>query len=222
MGGLLRENIPTTLDRADLWQPHQVLLRSLGELLRGIAHPRRRVRTLDVNGPLAPAILMLIGGLLWVGLVAAVVSASAVQVHTGVSPATAARSGMLLWGPRLLALALIPVLLVTPILWLPAVMRVAKPKWRQRLRLAAYWWPCLAGWSAWPLALGLLIAPDFMLGLRSLPVAGGFLIGWAATGRYRLPGLYWPLVVAALGATLLDIGRYWLPGTLEPPLSVYW
>ncbi|MBN2447782.1 MAG: hypothetical protein JXO22_13710, partial [Phycisphaerae bacterium] len=89
--GDLRENIPTRLDRCWPTLPHRVLLLSLREMLSGAVRPGRRFRTLDVRGPLAPAVWMSVCGILWVYLLGDVLVAVAIWWHYPISPAAAVR-----------------------------------------------------------------------------------------------------------------------------------
>jgi hypothetical protein len=96
--GLLREDRPTLLDRADPWQPHQLLLRSLADMLRIVLWPPR-LSKLDIHGPLWSAAVMLVLGLAWSTAIAAVGFAIAFYLRVDTSPAAAWRFGI--WaGPR--------------------------------------------------------------------------------------------------------------------------
>ena len=164
--GMLRENIPTWLDRCDLWQPHQVLAGSLYELVRGTMRPRRLLAKLDVNGPLVPALLMLVCGALWLWLLTSVISAIAIVVHEDASPAVALKAGALVWGLRLVTASLmLSLVLVAPVLtsWF---MHVAKPTAAQRFRLGAYLCPAIASYGCIPVAVGLCVEPESAPALR--------------------------------------------------------
>lgn len=230
--GFLRENIPTWLDRCDLWQPHQALLRSLYELARGTLRPRRLLTKLDVNGPLAPAWLMLVFGTLWLWLLTAVIVAVGIVIHTGASPAAVVKAALLVWGPR----TLLPSLVVSSVLTVPtttpSLMRVAHPTVSQRLRLGAYLLPTIASYSCIPLALMLCVVPEFALGGGS----GWFMVlpylVWWSVSRWRTsaPVEPDPLLIrtaATLGAQLLGLAlAAWLalsllPDSLDPPWWTY-
>ena len=90
--GVLREHLPTWLDRCDPWQPHQVLVRSLFELFRGAWRPRWVLTKLDLNGPLTQAAAMLVCGTLWLYVIATVLIAAATMLHTGASPYASLKS----------------------------------------------------------------------------------------------------------------------------------
>lgn len=229
--GIPRENIETWLDRCDPWQPHQVLVRSLFELLCGALRPWRRLHTLDINGPTAPAVLMLAFGTLWVWLVAALLTAAATFVYTGASPAASLRCGVLLWAPRLLAAAALPVLTGALVLRIPQVARIAAATTRQRFRLAAYWMPAVAAWCCWPLALGLLLSPVFTTGmLWAGPLAAGLLalyVSARATSQAQTLRPPQRLLLVSNAAAVFGslAGAYLshsiLPTTLEPPYWIY-
>ncbi len=64
----------------------QVLIRSAYEFMHGIARPRRLLLTVDVNGPIAPAVLMLVCGIGWLWLLAGALAALVVWLRTDTSP----------------------------------------------------------------------------------------------------------------------------------------
>ena len=226
--GVLRENIPTWLDRCDLWQPHQVLSGSLYELIRGALRPRRLLAKLDVNGPLVPALLMLVCGTLWLWLLTSVIAAVAIVVHTGASPAVALTAGMLVWGLRTVAAGLIlSFILVMPILT-PGFMRVAKPTVLQRFRLGAYLWPTIASYGCIPVAISLCMVPEFRLAPQVVWILLLVLM-WllpARTDRLRRVSLLRAVdrsAVYAVAFVLALMFAWWVlwPDALDPPWWVY-
>jgi hypothetical protein len=227
--GLLRENVPTWLDRCDPWQPHQVLLRSLYELVQGALRPRRLLTTLDVNGPLTPAGLMLVFGVLWLWLLTAAIMAAAIMLHTGASPATAVKAAGLAFAPRTFLPAVVTGFAAAVLAGLPRAMRVARPTPRQQFRLVAYAVPTIAAYGCIPAAVGWCAIPDFVLGTwhiwTVLPALVGGLAArpWLAAvedaGRMQV-ALRVGWGVASIGLALLL--AYWLwPDSLEPPWWVY-
>lgn len=226
--GFLRQNIPTGLDRCDPWQPHQVLLRSLAALVGGAVRVRRRLRTIDLNGPLTPAWLMLAGGTLWLWLLTTGLAAVGVAVHTGVSPAAAIKAAAWLWAPAMLAAHYAAAVGALAVLELPGPMRVARPTVRQKLRLIAYLAPALAAQGCVPLAVTLALVPDFALGVRWVWPLVTLLRGLAAArGELRPGGVRRrELAVSLLGVGLgtgaaLFLTAWLLPETLEPPAWAY-
>jgi hypothetical protein len=228
-GGVLRDSVPTTLDRCDPWQPHQVLLRGLWELVRGALQPRRLVTTLDLDGPLLPAALMLTVGLLWVYCGATLLIATATFVHVGISPAAALRSAALFWSPRLLLLAVLLALATLGAVAHASVVHVERLTPRRILRLAAYWVPATTAAGAVPLAALLLLTPIVGWLLPWLPAACVIpamllsVIGQGTKRRRRSVRGVVVTVVCLLGWLGLGIvgSQLLLPLSLDPRPWVY-
>ena len=232
--GVLREHIPTWLDRCDPWQPHQVLLRSLYELVHGALRPGWLLAKLDLDGPLLPAALMFIFGVFWLYVLMTALVAVAIYVHTGASPFAALLSAALSWSPAVLVVALMPAAGTYALVSLPQVLHVGRLSARQHLRLAAHWLPAAGAYVAVPLA-ALLATPDLVLGqsaswpgLMLTPL--GIVLCVVVARRYRrAPRLRGGTRRLALGIALLLAGGMlagWLascllPTSLDPPLWVY-
>ena len=228
--GVLREHIPTSLDRCDPWQPHLVLLRSLYELMHSALRPRWVLTKLDLNGPMGPAGLMLVFGLGWLYVLTVALVAVATCVHTGVSPYAALKSAALYWAPCALGAAVVAALLSWGMVAHPAFMRVAEPSRRQYFRMGAYWTPAAAAWVVLPLCVCLLAIPEFALSVAGLwlalpllPVLGALVLARPA----RFPGrLYVRLGILAACIMLWAQGTLWgagrlLPAALDLPSWVY-
>ncbi|MFH1746194.1 MAG: hypothetical protein ABIG44_04035 [Planctomycetota bacterium] len=228
-GGLLRENIPTWLDRCDPWQPHQVAIRSLYELLRGALRPRRLLTKLDVNGPMAPAWLMLICGTLWLWLLTAAIVAVGIVLHTGASPAVAMKSGILVWGPRIVLPSLAFACGLTILATTPVSLGASRPTIHQRFRLGAFLWPTLTAYGCIPAAAVLSSVPELVLEVGLPQLTPIFLVALVLRlGKRRTaqapPRSYW-LALTLLILVCLLAGKAlaaWLrPDSLEPPWWVY-
>lgn len=228
--GVLRDNVPSPLDRCDPWQPHQVLLLTLGDLLRGLRSPRRLLMTLDVNGSLKRAPLMLIVGSGWLYLLITLLIAGAMLVHVGVSPAAALRSAALFWAPRALIVALAAAALTFGWVSMPSVIRIAQPEARHYVRLLCWWLPTAAAYVAFPLGALLLIVPEFAFGLPYVfPMLTGFPAVVALRGRNRRASKTradWRVITAVWCAVGWLTGTTWLasrllPDTLEPPAWIF-
>jgi hypothetical protein len=232
--GVLREHVPTWLDACDPWQPHQVLVRSLYELLRGALRPRWLVTKLDLNGPLVPAGLMLVVGGLWLYGIVLVLLAVAICLHTGASPAASLRFAAWYWSPRVLAVAAAMSVLMLGGVIQPSVAALRHPTFRQYFRLAGYWIPCIGAHVVIPLAL-LLGVPELVLPvpqiipvLSGLPALGAIIrVMW----RQRRLTKAAPSTMVQRMALLVCLGgwvvlAWWLgrlivPTSLEPPLGAY-
>jgi hypothetical protein len=233
--GILREQIPTRLDRCDLRQPHQVLARSLYELIRGGLRPGRLLTKLDLDGRLVPAGLMFVFGVAWLYLLMTALLATATCMHTGVSPAAGVRSAALYWSPRVLRVTIATSLATFGCAVQPAALRVSRLTRRQYFRLAGYWVPCAGVLVVIPLAL-MLAVPELVLHepgivplLTGLPGLVGVLGGAVRRRRAmqeaaRSTGLQAALGLAGLGGWMVLIvwlARRVLPTELEPPLWIY-
>ncbi len=230
--GFLRENIPTWLDRCDPGQPHQVLLRSLYELIRDTLRPRRLVATLDLNGPLVPAALIFTFGIGWLYILTTVLIAVATYIHTSASPFASLKSAAFFWTPRILIVALGYATVLSLLLISRDLIRVARPTPRHYLRLVAYWIPMAATYVLVPFAVMVLAIPDFTLDGPPLWLLPAFFVAVAtvtSATRRRKPkrGARFGLALIALVicAALVHLGQRLidalLPATLDPPWSIY-
>ena len=217
---MLRENIPTWLDRCDLRQPHQVIGRSLYELIRGALRPRRLLAKLDVNGPLTPAWLMLVCGTLWLWLLTSVIVAVAIVVHESTSPAVALTAGALVWGLRLVTASLmLSLVLVAPVLtsWVHA--RAEADRSAAAFAWAPYLWPTIASCGCIPVAVGLCVEPELDPLLRIVWVVLPVLMCLPPARRHSfgLSGVSKAGAVTALVAWVLGFALAvgaWLVGAL--------
>jgi hypothetical protein len=232
--GVLREHIPTWLDRCDPWQPHQVLIRSLYELLRGAVRPGRLITKLNLDGPLVPAGLMLVVGGLWLYGALVVLVAAAISLHSGASPAASVRCAAFYWSPRVLVVAVATSVMTLGGAIQPRVVALPHPTFRQGLRLMAYWIPCVGLHVALSVVL-LLVVPELVLNvpgiipvLTGLPALGAIArVIWQqrSLGRAARSTLGQRMVLlAGLGGWVVLawwLARLVLPTALEPPLGVY-
>jgi hypothetical protein len=232
--GVLREHIPTSLDRCDPWQPHQVLLRSLYELIHGALRPGWLLAKLDLDGSLWSAGFMFIFGVFWLYVLVTVLVATAIFVHTGASPFVSLISAAVCWSPGVLVLALVPGASTYAVASLPPVLHVNRLSTRQHLRLAAHWVPAAGVYVGLPLA-ALLATPDLVLGQSgswpglTLTPLGIRLCYVVVRGVRRAPRLaadsrYWvfaPLLALAGGALADWLASCLIPTVLDPPLWVY-
>lgn len=227
--GLLRENIPTWLDRCDPWQPHHVLVRSLYELVRGALRPRRLLTKLDLNGPLTPAWLMLICGTLWLWLLTAAIVAVGIVVHTGASPAAAVKAGILVWGPRIVLPSLTFAAGLTIVATAPVCLGAFRPTIHQRFRLGAFLWPTLAAYGCIPAAAVLSSVPEFGLAAGYFYITPMVLVALVAVLGIRRTAFVptrsqWLVAILVFLAGMLSAFALdaWLRSdTLEPPWWVY-
>jgi hypothetical protein len=224
--GVLRENVASWLDRCDPWQPHEVLIRSLCELVHGALRPGWVVRKLDLRGPLWAAGLMLVCGAIWLYVLTIVLVGAATVLHTGASPAAALRWTGVVWGPRMVAVALLSGGLVYGLMAALGIPRVLRRGWREQLRLLGYWVPSAAAWAVVPVGVALLIAGDvvtviwhpwpLLAGLPAVPV---LLRGAERWSRGRL--LWCGVLLAAFGWGCPALAKALLPGDLEVGMWVY-
>lgn len=232
--GLAWARVPTGLDRCDLWQPHQVLWHSLVALRRGALRPRRAWPLLDLDGPLAPAGLMLLCGSLWAYAPLVVLIAVATCVQTGVSPYAALLSAVLFWLPRVWVVATLSAVALLGFVGAVLVPAERAGALRCWARLAGYWIPAASLYVVFALAVLLLLPPmGGWLALRALaptaPVVLGMLVFERATRRWRQIGRAvplrwraWLLLPAfAVPAVAIEVAHAWLPSSLEPPVWVY-
>ena len=225
--GLLREHIPTWLDRCDPWQPHQVLIRSLYELFRCGLRPGWVLTRLDLHGPLWSAGLMLVFGTLWLYFICTLLIAGASVLHTNGSPYAALRFAAFTWTPRVLALIL-PVSGLTAVCatFVPAVCW-GRTRGRPMLRLVGYWVPtaCAPVLLLVPVLVALPPITPALFGTL-VPVCGlpgliAVLRSFGKGGRVpRSRGLAVALWCYATWIVLFAVAKLAsqvVPGTLEPP-----
>jgi hypothetical protein len=228
--GVLREHLPSWLDRCDPWQPHQVLVRSLFEVFRGAWRPRWVLTKLDLSGPLTPAVLMLVCGTLWLYVLATVLIAAATMLHTGASPYASLKSAALWWGPRVVIVAVLYGLIALAVVNTPQVTRMRRLGLRGHLRLASHWVPAMGLYVVVLIGLLLLLVPSFLMGAphlaAALPIGLAVALCWRQSRVQPFLGTRWQVAVCvafgALGAGCAPLlSSIVLPGSLEPPLWVY-
>lgn len=228
--GVLREHIPTWLDKCDPWQPHQVLIRSLYELFHGALRPRWVLTKLDLNGPLWPAVLMLVFGTVWLYVLITTFVAVATLLHTGASPYAALKSAALSWAPRVLVLMLPTAIMSCGMVTSRRCLRVMQLNWHQYFRCASYWVLSVGVYILVPL-IALVVSPDFALYVpRSWVVVSGAIpcviaVSTEPAERRRVPvafreRLLLQITIAAWIAGAVMLGSL-LPDSLDPPWWVY-
>lgn len=156
--GQLRDSRPTTLDRADLWQPHQVLIRTLYELIAGALRPRYRRAHLDLDAPVAPALVMLVVGLAWVYVLLAALVAFGESRSGVLSPWLAVRHATQVIAPAILLTAFVVVAGALPLALRRRALRVPRITLRGWVRTAGYSIPSFILY--WVPALGVAIVLD--------------------------------------------------------------
>lgn len=226
--GFARESVPTRLDAADLWQPHQVLWRSLTTLL-GLSAGPRRLRAVDLNGPTGAAVAMGICGPAWTYLIVAAVTAVGAGVHSGCSPYIAAMCGLRVWGPRIMVASVVTPVLLMPVVLCAEYMGVSRPSRRQRLRFACYVVPVQTLYGALVISAAIAIEPEIGQSLVPVGILASFGPLWSAILRRDKAGsglkvghMLWVFAVAVvLTAVYLWGFVFWLPRDLEPPIWVY-
>lgn len=226
--GCLRENIATRLDRCDPWQPHQVLLASLLELLHNAVRPGRVLRRMQLDGPWWSGGLMLVGGWMWTWLLSALGLGLAIALHAGVSPGAAAKAATMWWAPAVLwACTPVSIACGAGVVLAEWVVPSRSSRRGRRLRVFCYWTPVVTLWGAVPTAMLALAAPEFLFGTLAIGSALATIDSYVAASlaRSATPNAgggmrtLWPHVAAAGFA--LVVSPTLLPPTLEPPLWVY-
>lgn len=229
--GFIREHVATRLDRIDLWQPHRVLFETLMQLLRTISRPGRLVRTLDLNGRPAPALVMLIVGIGWVFLLCGSAAAAATSLTSGASPFASAECGFLIWAPAVLLTFLPSSLIATLFICQPWIVGTAGLTTRQRIRLTGYLLPVMIFWANFPVLLSLLLAPEFVsdiggaLGVATITVPL-VQITWPAirarrTSKSATAESLWVLLLLAAFVLTFHFASLSLPSSLEPPIWIF-
>lgn len=224
--GAARLNQTTWLDTADVWQPHQLFVRSLYELLAGAFQPNARLARVDVNGPAAAAVAMFLLGEFWISMLCAVPLAMGIALQTETSPTGAVRAAMIYWMPRLL---FVRWTMYAFICW-PAMdsrlLRVVGVTALGRFRVIAYWLPALGFWCSVPLAVFIAVTPDFALSLAwTAPILTGCLalFGIARVAGRRLRSI--ATFAVACGILSMCAGGFaashLLPGSLMPPVWIF-
>jgi hypothetical protein len=227
--GVLREHIPTWLDQCDPWQPHQVLVRSVYEVVHGALRPRWLLTKLDLNGPLLPAGLMLVFGTLWVYVLFTALVTVATILHTDASPYAALKSAALWWSPRVLANSVLVGVLTA--LWVvsPTNADMLKLTRRAAARLVAHWLPVAMAFVALPLGVALAVVPGLATAEGSVwpPLALGLITARVLGVRKRaniraIPAVAIVGLMCLFLVSRLQSGSGWaLPHTLDPPWWVY-
>ncbi len=220
--GILRENRATMLDRVDLWQPHQVLLAAMWDLVGNALRPLQSLLAIDVRGPVRSAVLMLVIGVGWLYAIGTVVLSVALYLREPISPHLSLKVAGLVWMPQLLGLALIVPVVSGLLICDRGLVRVARVDARASVRLVCYWVPMAAAW-------GVVFSLVVMLGLGGSGAAGlvaavlPVLPVLAPSGRGSLRGrARFPVVrLAALGVLCVGwaVGSPWL-GDLVLPESL--
>ena len=225
--GILREQRPTRLDRADPWQPHQVLWAGLRDLLHALANPRWVLHQIDLEGPLRAAVLALLSGLLWLTAACTGLLAWATCRAAEVSPYAGLMAAVRFNVPKSLAPGVLTAAGLLALVARPRVIRVSRLRARHALRLAGWWIPATTALAVAPFVLGALLRPEMGSAAGGAgPVVAAVVSlrgGWILRGGEGprtgvrladvLGGL--ALLVAVVLAQIL------LPPTLEPPLTLY-
>ncbi len=229
--GIARENRPLRLDRCDPWQPHQLLVAGVFDLLTAALRPRTILRRTALHGPRWSAPLLAALGLLAILLVHMACIALAAVVHAGVSPAAGLRHA---WREWLLATLAVhgPAAIFAGVAWAFAARGAAgAARFRPGgLRLGAAGAIFYCFWAILLLSAGVVLLPQMgAVSWNAFSNAAAALVSWWLTrsalrrqnaGRRTLLGVLL-LHAAALGiaqfAAQLEIAQ---PG-LNPPLAAY-
>jgi len=222
--GRLRENLPTCLDRADPWQPHQVLICSLVELVRGMVRPWRILRKLDVNGPRWAGPAMTVCGAFWLWLFCSLALVTATVMHTDASPAAAAKNALFSLGPRLVAANLVVALVPMPLFLVWLAKAGAAPGMRAAIRVGGYLLAVLAAYGSIAASLMVLMDAELARGaFARMPLlgtlAGMLLLVSGGVGEFS----QWRLAIVTLVLLVVSWGlaQYLTPVSLEPGWWVY-
>lgn len=223
--GVLREVRRTRIERADVWQPHQLLVAGLLDLLVAAFRPRVRWRTTDVRMPWSRVVLHLVVGVFWLWCLASVLTAEALRRQGAASPYACIIAAALDWAPRLVAFG-VSVALGLLMLHVVAPRRgsvgLTSAQAARRVVVMA------AGTALWvvvPMAAGLVVQPEFTLGmgwmwgtLALLPAVRAAGDRSSARGVSWGPSAWFPVVggLVAVGG-LLAGGVLLFPDTLRVP-----
>jgi|GEM_PF-3554673 len=223
--GRLCDPAPTSVDQADEWQPHQVMLGSLRDLVRATSDPRWPLAGMDPVGKPASAILALLGGILWLWLAAALPLTFAGVLHGRASPAAAAKVAMLEWSPRIIVLGLASGILSLGVMLLRRRDDLIAQTTRYRARLTCHWVVGSAAYTVIALSLGCLLVPELSTGI---PHPWPLLSLWPAIAvrrRSRTAGVPqprqapWHIALIGIGlAILFGLAGLLVPRSLEPPI----
>lgn len=224
--GTARAEQTTWLDRADVWQPHQLLIRSLYELIRGLFRPTSRLRHISVHTEPPNGALMLLCAEFWIILLCAAVFAVAIATRTGASPAAAVHAAFGVWTPVLLAVRLS---LYVFLMWVaadPRLLRVADTPLRARMRVAGYWMPVIGFWCSAMQSVLIVAEPEF--GLPMAWIAAAFAAGLALFSVFRAAGprlrgiAPFATALCLLAGCAASVASQWLfPDTLMPPIRIF-
>ncbi len=157
--GFVREHLPTRLDRADPWQPHQVALACVAVIASTIAAPARTLRSLDLRPEARAAWRMLFAGLGWVFVVTAGLLATAALRSGLASPHSALAAAVAIWAPALLATYLLTASAALPLVLHGQVLRLSSVSRWQAVRVACHWIPAHLACCALPAAAVLAFVP---------------------------------------------------------------
>lgn len=223
--GTVRVERPTWFDSADPWQPHQLLVRSLVELVRGLFRPNRRLRHVAVRADPWNGVRMLVCAECWIAFFCALVLSAAMVMRTGTSPAAAVRTAAWVWTPALFA---VRASLYLFLVWAAVdarLLRVADVPFRNRAAVAGYWMPIFGFWCS-TLQVGLIAAePQFGLPMAWIAPGLAALSALVSLLRSAGPRLRSVAPLAAVwcilaGCAASAVSRLTLPDTLPPPLWV--
>ena len=225
--GLIRDEVPSTIDRCDPWRPHALLAAAAVEMVRCALTPRRALARIALDGPPWGATLILIAGAAWVHVLVTAILAVATALHANVSPYAAILSATLRTAPPIVLCSLLAGVCSFVIAASPSTTRVARLTLRPGARLMAHWVLGSAAYAAVPTALGSLLGPG--TGLETLGVLGplfpAVLVVTSAPGSVhaRVSAGRIQLILASLGVWLLGLPallRTLAPASLTPPLWI--
>lgn len=222
--GYVREHVPTPLDRADLWQPHQALAASISTLARVIADPSGALARMDLRPTATRAAAGLLLGLGWVYVMASLLLAVACYRGGLASPHTAFIAAVTGFTPACLWPYGFTVLAALPLVTDGETLRVSCVTGRQRARVACHWSPAHLACCALPACAVLAILPA----AGSISAAAGVVFGlmpvvavWRAAARRTAPGMPGLLLAALAGAAVGGLlALVATPKDLTPPLWI--
>lgn len=243
--GRLRDAVAAKSDLADPWQPHQVALASLWDLLAASWHPGWRMRRLDVQWQPVETrwrgvMIMLLGSYVWLYVLATLLITAAIVEHTAVSPVLAWREAALRRAPAAVLFGGAGGLAAYLTVVSSAGFRLTRPRLGTWLRLGAHAVPALTlhGLVAYGLLLlgfgdqGLILrqggllplfpllvgVPRVLLELHARPGRVNWLEGWRQLAWRLLPAAVavWWLAPLADRVLSTDLVPVWLPGVSGP------